>query len=778
MIFRLVFGIILFFSSCKESPSLEPVEETVIILDTDSPMIKWISPSFDSIVNEVVTISCEVTDTSGIVSVELWVDSMKTNLLSMAVSDSTYTLNWMASNYNGGNKPLLSIYAVDTAGNDTISQNIRVIIDDNHSYPEPVSLYPLDSLFVDSLFSGYIVKWWNSGDQYFKKYILQKSTNPLMLENAEVFSTEIISTVKYDDYEYSYEIVMYYRIIIEDIFGKQTAGNVVSTSMMPMPPQWNIQSVRYTTDSLIVNWANPEFPKYYSHQLLFSDQKDGNFEILAEYNNPIMGQYEDQYFHLSENWFSILTEDSLGRKSISESYMHPPPQVPDIDSVLYYDNSFRIQWQEEPDSDFDNYKILSTEGENPFNLSEIKFITKQTENTLNYNNVIEGKYYLFQIITTDAWNLETRCPVIMASSFNKFFVTEDNGSVDILYSVLTNGEGEYVTVGQVDQSSSWYLKVNESGDIEASNNLGSSNSVYNSIVERSGGDYCVTGSIIVNQDKNLLIENIDGDGSVIWSNDYDLEYPDAGNAIIYLNDGNIGVTGFAHINTVNQDILVMKINPNDGSKIWSTYIGGEERDEGHDILPTTNGGMYILGETHSYGDGDGDIWILELDSDGNTIDTLLINIPGKQIGYSFIKSENGTFTIAGETSGSSGVRDALLIQIDELGEVIWVLSYGGIYNDIAYSLVYSGSGWVLTGQTYSYDSGGGDAWLIKVSESGTFEWMQIYGRSNTDIAYDIDIARDGGYIICGSTFIPGNQNDGWLIKTDSRGNVEEIISYP
>jgi len=120
----------------------------------------------------------------------------------------------------------------------------------------------------------------------------------------------------------------------------------------------------------------------------------------------------------------------------------------------------------------------------------------------------------------------------------------------------------------------------------------------------------------------------------------------------------------------------------------------------------------------------------------------------------------------------------MLIQIDELGEVIWVLSYGGIYNDIAYSLVYSGSGWVLTGQTYSYDSGGGDAWLIKVSESGTFEWMQIYGRSNTDIAYDIDIARDGGYIICGSTFIPGNQNDGWLIKTDSRGNVEEIISYP
>ncbi|SVC07871.1 uncharacterized protein METZ01_LOCUS260725, partial [marine metagenome] len=116
MIFRLVFGFILLFSSCKEPPELLSIEETSIILDTDSPIIKWISPSFDAVVNEVVTVSCQVTDTSGIASVELWVDSMQTNLLSMSVSDSTYALNWSTSNYNEGDKPLLSIYAVDNAG--------------------------------------------------------------------------------------------------------------------------------------------------------------------------------------------------------------------------------------------------------------------------------------------------------------------------------------------------------------------------------------------------------------------------------------------------------------------------------------------------------------------------------------------------------------------------------------------------------------------------------------------------------------------------------------
>ena len=31
-------------------------------------------------------------------------------------------------------------------------------------------------------------------------------------------------------------------------------------------------------------------------------------------------------------------------------------------------------------------------------------------------------------------------------------------------------------------------------------------------------------------------------------------------------------------------------------------------DEGHDVLPIDGGGMVILGETHSQGDDDGDIW--------------------------------------------------------------------------------------------------------------------------------------------------------------------------
>ena len=187
--------------------------------------------------------------------------------------------------------------------------------------------------------------------------------------------------------------------------------------------------------------------------------------------------------------------------------------------------------------------------------------------------------------------------------------------------------------------------------------------------------------------------------------------------------------------------------------------------------------MFILSETHSMGDIDGDIWILELDSEGISIDTILIQIPGKQVGYSFVFSNDEYFTIVGETSGSSGVTDALIVQVDRKGDIQWIFNYGGNYNDKGFSLVYSNEGWVLAGQTYSNDIGGGDAWIVKADEFGNFLWMKRYGGLNIDIAYDINISADGGFIISGST-VEENNKIGWLIKTENRGNYKEFLSYP
>ena len=218
-----LFGIIIVLFSCKEAPIVvpPPPAEEVVEVDSAPPIIKWISPRFDAVVKEIITIECQVIDTGGVVLVELFVDSLLSGINSNSTSDTTFEFSWQTTNFSDGAEPKLYIHASDNEGNDTISQTIRVIVDNNHSYPNPVDLYGIDSIFTtsDITFYGYKLKWDSSVDSYFSKYILQRSDDPLMINSSFLFSTSDKSIIEYEDDSTS-AAIMYYRIVVENIFGK------------------------------------------------------------------------------------------------------------------------------------------------------------------------------------------------------------------------------------------------------------------------------------------------------------------------------------------------------------------------------------------------------------------------------------------------------------------------------------------------------------------------------------------------------------------------------
>jgi len=416
---KLVFLLFFLFLSCNETPLLITEKEDNINFDSIPPTIKWIAPRFDEVVSESIKFQFIVEDKSGIASIEFYIDSLKTDYDNLIISDSIYSIDFKFFNYINGDKPIIFIKATDNNGNDTISQKIRIIIDNNHTYPDPIYLYPLDSLYMDLILSAYEISWWYSGDEFFKRYILQKSSDPLMKENIDLFITDNKSIVQYIDYDIESNSAIYYRVIVEDIFGKQTTGNVISNISDPMPKEWNIESVQYDNNLVIVTWDTPYFSNYKSHYLLYSKQRSVGFDTLYAFTDSSISQYTGLYNPLIENWFAILTMDSLNRHTISSSFMHPPPKIPIIDSVKYINQEFLLYWNIEPDMDFNYYQILTTIDENPFNLNTVNFVYEQADNF--YNHFAElSEYYLFQIITSDVWGLETRGPVILVSSFEKY----------------------------------------------------------------------------------------------------------------------------------------------------------------------------------------------------------------------------------------------------------------------------------------------------------------------------------------------------------------------
>ena len=195
-------------------------------------------------------------------------------------------------------------------------------------------------------------------------------------------------------------------------------------------------------------------------------------------------------------------------------------------------------------------------------------------------------------------------------------------------------------------------------------------------------------------------------------------------------------------------------------------FGGDNYDFGYSVQQTTDGGYIITGTTLSFGNDDGDVWLIKTDSYGNED----WNNTFSGSGYSVQQTTDGGYII----TGNNGSGDVLLIKTDSQGNEEWNQTFGGSDDDEGLSVQQTtDGGYIITGYTESFGNGGRDVWLIKTDSQGQEEWNQTFGGSSGDFGRSVQQTTDGGYIITGYTFsFGGGEYDVWLIKTDSQGNEE------
>lgn len=90
--------------------------------------------------------------------------------------------------------------------------------------------------------------------------------------------------------------------------------------------------------------------------------------------------------------------------------------------------------------------------------------------------------------------------------------------------------------------------------------------------------------------------------------------------------------------------------------------------------------------------------------------------------------------------------------------MIWEKTFGGSKNDIAYGLdVAFDGGYILVGETDSDDEqvegakGDGDGWIVKTNNKGQLELSKAMGGSKGDVFRDVKSTPDGGYILAGKS---------------------------
>ncbi len=275
-------------------------------------------------------------------------------------------------------------------------------------------------------------------------------------------------------------------------------------------------------------------------------------------------------------------------------------------------------------------------------------------------------------------------------------------------------------------------------------------------------------------DGHMWLLKMSPDGEVLLDREFSYHVGNQGMALVPAHDGGHVIVGISYDDTLNTsgDVYVVHADA-DGELVWEVSIGSDLQDKGRDIVATQDGGYVIVGWTRSGDEGMDDAYVIKIDADGNVLWEQTFGGPQNDQLWSIIALDNGHFVSAGRTwSFGAGGRDALIVELDADGNVVWLNTVGGPEKDHIYeiSLAHDG-GFIGTGKTESFDMGNGDAWLIKLDTEGNEEWISIWGNDRGEFGRSCVATTDGNYVFCGETNAgQGVGNQVLLAKADPLGN--------
>ncbi len=147
------------------------------------------------------------------------------------------------------------------------------------------------------------------------------------------------------------------------------------------------------------------------------------------------------------------------------------------------------------------------------------------------------------------------------------------------------------------------------------------------------------------------------------------------------------------------------------------------------------------------------------------------------IGFCVQQTKDNGYIIAGTSAPPEDKHYSLLVKTDAYGIELWNKSNGDLpgYSGTSVHQTNEG-GYILTGNIYQNESIFADILLCKTDLNGTEEWTKIIDFSDEDTSNCVRQTSDGGFIITGSSILFDGYQPidayGWLIKTDSNGNIQ------
>ena len=306
--------------------------------------------------------------------------------------------------------------------------------------------------------------------------------------------------------------------------------------------------------------------------------------------------------------------------------------------------------------------------------------------------------------------------------------SKDDKALDIIQTL----EGDFIILGSSESSNLdvsenagskdfWLVKLSNNGILLWEKSFGFLGEDYGTtLLETKDGGFLITGVLDVSASngqgnaKSTITNHAGGDywvlktnnlGALEWSRYFGGSFTEIPLGIVETDNHNYIIVGSSDSNDFNisnnngsYDFWMTKI-ATDGSLLLEKTFGGSEIDEASAIIAANDGSFIIVGNTRSAdkdvskNNGAADIWILKVSAEGNLIWEKTIGGSSFEVAKAIYKTQDNGFLIAGSSRSldngfqNKGQNDALILKINENGNLLWQKTFGGSEIDFLYDVV-------------------------------------------------------------------------------------------
>lgn len=316
----------------------------------------------------------------------------------------------------------------------------------------------------------------------------------------------------------------------------------------------------------------------------------------------------------------------------------------------------------------------------------------------------------------------------------------------------------------------------------------------NSIIESPDGG-CLVGITDADYVLSQLFK-FDPTGELEWSK---ILYEEAYSGYIahleYDNQGDIWLSGNINTDLVDRvDAQFQKFNSS-GQEIYSVVVGGENLQHFHSFRLTGDGGSVVTGYRTDvpYIWADYAAWLTRFDASGGIIWDTVFDDSLRQAFNDVVLDDDYAWAVGytniGMTDTTQGFEVLLAKVAMDDGEIEWIKTYGGPFNEEGNSIVRIGDRLYIVGSTESQtldvssNHGWNDVWVLCTDLDGNLLWERSYGGTFNDYGQDIDVLGDqlviGAVTSSDDGDIPYKEVgwDYWVFTLDQSGNILSNETY-